>query len=92
MSSDFEVLVDRHRVWSISHHEESIVVVVFDIGGVVCELSACRSRPASSFSALLFAMADLSAIVAYGLPTFYDVEAPPSSEGSSMASVFLPKF
>ena len=71
----------------MSHHEESTIVVVFGVDDVVCELSACRNRLASSFSALLFAMDDLSAIVAgrwHGLPTLFNVEAPPSSEGSLM--------
>ena len=53
----------HHRVHSMSDHEESTLVIILGIGGVVCELSACRSRLTFSFSAVLFPMADVPAIV-----------------------------
>ena len=46
-SSDLEVLAEFAEseaiigVCSMSHHEESAIVHVSRIGGVVCELSAC---------------------------------------------------
>ena len=48
----------------MSHYEESSVVRVFHVRSIICELSTCRGRLNSSFSALLFAMADFAAIVA----------------------------
>ena len=70
------------------HHEKFVIVVVFRICGVVCELLMCRHQ-LTSFSLALLAMADFAAIVArcgLRLPTLVGLEAPPSSEGSSMAS------
>ena len=84
----------HHRVRSMPHHEESAVVRVVRVRGVICELLTCRGRLTSSFSALLFAMADFATIVERRWrrsPTLFGVEAPPSCEGSSMASVSLPK-
>ena len=72
----------HHNVCSMSRHEESDVVRVFRVGGVVFELMTCWSRFASSFSALLSGIANLSAIVVgswHILLTLFGVEAPPSS-------------
>ena len=78
----------------MSHHEESTVVIVFGVGVVVCEVLACGSLLTSLLSALVFAVAEIPTIVAckwHCFPTLFGMEAPSSSEGSSMASVFLLK-
>ena len=49
---------------SMPHYEESAVVCVFRVRGVICELSACGSRFALLLSTLFFVMAELSAISA----------------------------
>ena len=78
----------HHRVRSMPHYEESAVVRVFRIRGIICELSACGSRFTLLLSALFFVMAEISALFAFVwvLTDRDGVEAPPSCEGSSMAS------
>ena len=69
----------RHRVRSMSHHEESTVVIVFGVGVVVCEVLACGSLLTSLLSALVFAVAELPAIVVgkwHCLLTLFGMEAP----------------
>ena len=79
----------RHRVHSMPHHELSAVVIVIRVGGVDCELSTCQHRLTSFSLALLLEATNFSAIVVccgLRLPILFGLEAPPSSEGSSMAS------
>ena len=69
------------------------ILFVVGIVRVVRELSACGGRFPHLLSALFFVVAEFSAIPAFGcvLTTRTGVEAPPSCEGSSLASVLWPK-
>ena len=69
------------------------VLFVVRIVRVVRELSVCGGRFPHLLSALFFVVAKFSAVPAFGhiLTTQTGVEAPPSCEGSSLASVLWPK-
>ena len=56
----------HHRVHFVPHHEESVVVSVFRVGGVVCELSACKGRLALLLATLCLIVAKLATISALG--------------------------
>ena len=76
----------------VSVHSSILFVV-----GIVCvirELSACGGRFPHLLSALFFVVVEFSAIPAFGrvLMTRTGVEAPPSCEGSLLASILWPKF
>ena len=87
MSSGLRALVEVEA--GIECHEHSDMVFVVGVGRVVRELSACGSRLVLLLSALFFVVAKFSAISAFdrALSARAIMEAPPSSKGSSMASI-----
>ena len=83
----------RHRIFSMSHHEHSPMAFIVGVGGVIRELSACGSRLTLLLSILFFVVDDFVAVSVFDLllSAWTNMEAPPSSEHSSIVSTFLPK-
>ena len=74
------------------HEEHASIVFEFGVSGVVGDFLTCGSRLTSFLFALLFAVANLTTVVASNeldLPTMFGKKSPPSSIGSSSISIFL---
>ena len=95
MSSGLRALVkvEAHIEFSLCLITNFLYVFIVAVGQVVRELSACGSRFTLLLSALFFVVTGFSAISAFGgvLAAQTGMEAPPSSEGSTMASFLRPK-